>query len=143
MARRPPTRRPLLALVALLVVVALGYAVQAAVNHGSGSGSPAVSSTAGSRSGPRTVDQARLPAQARHTIALIDRGGPYPYSRDGIIFRNDERTLPAHEAGWYHEYTVPTPGESDRGARRIITGHDGSVFYTADHYASFVRVRGP
>lgn len=143
MARRPPTRQPLLALVALLVVVALGYAVQAAVNHGSDGGSPAASSTTASTSGLRTVDQDSLPSQARHTIALINHGGPYPYNRDGIIFRNDERVLPAQESGWYHEYTVPTPGESDRGARRIITGHDGSVYYTADHYASFVRVRGP
>jgi len=142
MVRRPLTRQPLLALVALLVVVALGYGVQAAVDRGSGDASSNPSASSGASS-LRTVDAASLPLPARQTITLISRGGPYPYSRDGIVFRDDENLLPAHESGWYHEYTVRTPGESDRGPRRIITGRDGSVYYTADHYASFVRVRGP
>ncbi|MCW2812070.1 MAG: guanine-specific ribonuclease [Friedmanniella sp.] len=82
-----------------------------------------------------------LPLQARQTADLIDAGGPFPYSRDGVVFGNRERILPIHPSGWYHEYTVPTPGSADRGARRLITG-DGirQLFYTGDHYASFVRV---
>ena len=81
-----------------------------------------------------------MPAEARHTVALIQVGGPFPYSRDGIVFNNAEHHLPRHASGYYHEYTVPTPGESDRGARRIIVGLDGEYYYTADHYESFQRV---
>lgn len=88
------------------------------------------------------VDEARLPAEARATLALIDRGGPYPYAKDGVVFRNAEGLLPRRDRGFYHEYTVRTPGSRDRGARRIITG-DGTrwFFYTADHYATFARIR--
>jgi ribonuclease T1 len=81
-----------------------------------------------------------LPVEARQTIALIQAGGPFPYSRDGVVFRNAEGLLPKEPSGYYHEYTVPTPGEPDRGARRIITGADGEFYYTADHYESFQRV---
>src|SRR5689334_19777800 len=63
-----------------------------------------------------TVDAAALPAQARETLALIDRGGPFPYAADGGVFGNFERELPRHGRGYYHEYTVRTPGEGDRGA---------------------------
>jgi ribonuclease T1 len=86
------------------------------------------------------VGASALPAEARRTLVLIDRGGPFPYERDGIVFGNVERLLPRHPRDWYREYTVPTPGESDRGARRIIVGEDGARYYTADHYGSFVRV---
>ena len=83
-----------------------------------------------------------LPIQARQTITLIDRGGPYPYAKDGAVFGNRERLLPSQPNGFYREYTVPTPGEDDRGPRRIVTGdQDRQFFYTDDHYASFVRVR--
>lgn len=81
-----------------------------------------------------------LPAQARETIALIDAGGPYPYSRDGIVFGNFEHQLPAQARGWYHEYTVKTPGASSRGTRRIIVGKDGAMYYTDDHYRTFRKV---
>lgn len=81
-----------------------------------------------------------LPAEARQTVALIRSDGPFPYERDGAVFRNAEGRLPGRPRGYYHEYTVPTPGESDRGARRIIAGGDGELFYTADHYESFVRI---
>ncbi|MGW8182627.1 MAG: ribonuclease domain-containing protein [Burkholderiales bacterium] len=84
---------------------------------------------------------AALPPEARATIRLIKQGGPFPYERDGIVFRNFEKRLPMRERGYYHEYTVPTPGERGRGARRIVAGRGGELYYTADHYRSFARVR--
>ncbi len=88
-------------------------------------------------SGLPEIPASRLPAEARQTLELIARGGPYPYPRDGITFGNRERILPGKPSGFYREYTVRTPGESDRGGRRIIAGKDGGKFYTADHYVSF------
>lgn len=76
-------------------------------------------------------------------LRLIDAGGPFPYAKDGAVFGNLERLLPAHPRGWYREYTVPTPGAGDRGARRIVAGRDGVRYYTADHYDSFARVEDP
>lgn len=91
--------------------------------------------------GLRVVALGSLPPEAQATVALIDAGGPFPYAQDGVTFGNNERLLPAHPRGWYREYTVRTPGERDRGPRRIVTGDDDRViFYTADHYGSFVRV---
>ncbi|MFJ6719599.1 ribonuclease domain-containing protein [Streptomyces sp. NPDC091259] len=82
-----------------------------------------------------------LPSQADDTLDLIDQGGPFPYSQDGVVFQNREGVLPAHSSGYYHEYTVITPGSPTRGARRIITGQQTDEdYYTADHYASFRRV---
>jgi ribonuclease T1 len=87
-----------------------------------------------------TVAATALPAQARQTLALIDSGGPFPYDQDGVVFGNREGLLPGHDYGYYHEYTVPTPGSPDRGARRIITGSSGELYYTDDHYRSFERI---
>ncbi|MFJ8789304.1 ribonuclease domain-containing protein [Streptomyces sp. NPDC102462] len=87
-----------------------------------------------------TVAESRLPEQARQTLALIDRGGPFPYARDGVVFGNFEGRLPRHPRGYYHEYTVRTPGSRDRGARRIVTGQGKEVYYTDDHYESFRAV---
>jgi len=81
-----------------------------------------------------------LPPEARQTIALVKAGGPFPYSRDGIVFNNREGQLPKKARGYYHEYTVKTPGERDRGARRIISGREGELYYTDDHYRTFKRV---
>lgn len=93
------------------------------------------------QSGLRVVAVGELPREARTTVRLIDAGGPFPYPKDGVTFGNNERLLPAHPRGWYREYTVRTPGAQDRGARRIVTGdRDRLVFYTADHYGSFVQV---
>ncbi|MFG2606017.1 ribonuclease domain-containing protein [Streptomyces sp. NPDC048514] len=79
-----------------------------------------------------------LPAQAHDTLDLIDRGGPYPYPQDGVVFQNREGVLPQQSNGYYHEYTVKTPGSSDRGARRVVTGEETQEdYYTSDHYASF------
>jgi ribonuclease T1 len=127
-------RRPLLALIILILLLSSGYAIRAL--HGSNTHSaPRV--TAGSS----TVALSSLPAQARQTVSLIEHGGPFPFPHDGIVYQNLERRLPAEPAGYYHEYTVPTPGSSDRGSRRIVTGRDGEYYYTGDHYASFVRIR--
>lgn len=78
-----------------------------------------------------------LPREGRETIRLIDRGGPFPYEQDGQIFENREGILPDRPNGYYREYTVETPGSSDRGARRIVGGGDGELYYTDDHYDSF------
>ena len=80
-----------------------------------------------------------LPDEARDTIALIRRGGPFPHPQDGSTFQNREGLLPARARGWYREYTVETPGLSHRGARRIVTGGDPpeAWYYTDDHYDSF------
>ncbi len=82
-----------------------------------------------------------LPTQGQQTYRLIENGGPFPYSRDGVVFQNRERILPSRSQGTYHEYTVKTPGSSDRGARRIICALFPECYYTADHYASFQRIR--
>jgi ribonuclease T1 len=84
---------------------------------------------------------AELPAQARATLALIKAGGPFPYAQDGRSFHNRERRLPLMARGYYREYTVPTPGARDRGARRIVAGSGGEYYYTADHYRTFRRIR--
>ncbi|MEU2225166.1 ribonuclease domain-containing protein [Streptomyces sp. NPDC018347] len=100
----------------------------------------AATSTPAWARGMATVPASRLPAEARETLALIDRGGPFPYTRDGIVFGNFERRLPQERRGYYHEYTVPTPGSRDRGARRVVTGEGGETYYTDDHYESFRAV---
>ncbi|MGW1890721.1 ribonuclease domain-containing protein [Streptomyces sp. NPDC002004] len=96
--------------------------------------------TPGWARGMRTVAVGALPPEARETLRLIDRGGPFPYAKDGVVFGNFERRLPQHPRGYYHEYTVRTPGSQDRGARRIVTGTGGETYYTDDHYASFKAV---
>lgn len=79
-----------------------------------------------------------LPSQAYDTLELIEAGGPYPYSQDGSVFQNREGVLPSQSSGYYHEYTVKTPGSSTRGARRIVTGQKSQEdYYTADHYVTF------
>jgi len=94
-------------------------------------------------SGLPTIPYDRLPSQARETIALIQAGGPFPYRQDSSVFQNRERLLPAKPSGYYHEYTVKTPGSPDRGARRIITGEKGELYFTDDHYDSFRQVVTP
>lgn len=89
------------------------------------------------------VSGRELPLEAQITLRLIDAGGPFPYDRDGITFGNYERILPAQPRGYYREFTVPTPGLSHRGPRRIISGGNPPVafFYSADHYQSFQRIQ--
>ena len=88
---------------------------------------------------------AQLPPQGRTTYALILQGGPFPYDKDGTVFGNRERLLPAQRRGYYREYTVKTPGSRNRGARRIVCGGQrtsapDACYYTADHYASFRQI---
>lgn len=93
-------------------------------------------------SGLPTIAESELPPEGRETLELIRAGGPYPYDRDGLTFQNREGFLPDRDRGYYHEFTVPTPGEDDRGARRIVAGEDGDLYYTADHYQSFHQIEG-
>ena len=92
-----------------------------------------------------TVALAQLPAEAQATHRLILAGGPFPHRKDGVVFANRERALPGKPRGYYHEYTVRTPGARDRGARRIVCGgvpvtRPDTCFYTADHYSTFQRI---
>lgn len=90
--------------------------------------------------GLSTVAYAKLPREAQQTIRLIQQGGPFPYDRDGVTFGNREGLLPKRPNGYYQEYTVITPGSADRGARRIVAGDGGELYYTDDHYETFKRV---
>ena len=87
---------------------------------------------------------ADLPVQGVQVHALVMQGGPFAYDKDGSVFGNRERLLPSQKRGYYREYTVPTPGASNRGARRLVCGGPpktpDACFYTADHYASFRKI---
>jgi len=84
---------------------------------------------------------AELPKEARETLILIRKGGPFPYAKDGARFGNREGALPRQKRGYYREYTVKTPGERTRGARRIVAGGGGEFYYTDDHYNHFRSIR--
>jgi ribonuclease T1 len=116
------------ALVSMLLLAAAAM-LPAAAQRG-----PAPAEAAGSIA----IDQ--LPKEARATLALIRKGGPYPYAKDNSVFGNREGALPKHRRGYYREFTVKTPGERTRGARRIIKGASGELFYTDDHYSHFRRI---
>jgi ribonuclease T1 len=117
-------------LVALLLVAALMASSAAARGR-----APALGEIASSE----------LPAEGRRTLALIAARGPFPFDRDGVVFGNRERILPDRPRGFYHEYTVRTPGARNRGARRIVCGGEpGSTrdcYYSDDHYQTFRRIR--
>jgi ribonuclease T1 len=128
-------RRPQLALIALVLAVGIGYGVDAL--H-SGTSSPAAHPSAAVSVAP--VSLSALPVEVAQTVTLIEHGGPYPYSQDGVVFDNNEHLLPSEKRGYYHEYTVPTPGADSRATRRIVTGSHGEYYYTGDHYESFRRM---
>jgi len=90
------------------------------------------------------VTPTQLPAEAAETLRLIKAGGPFPFGEDGVLFRNSALLLPQHPRGYYHTYTVRTPGSTDRGQRRIICGgprkQTSDCYYTDDYYASFKRI---
>lgn len=88
----------------------------------------------------RSVAVAELPPEARETLNLIRQGGPFPYARDGVVFGNHEQQLPSQARGYYHEYTVRTPGAHNRGPRRIVCGPLPECYYSGDHYRTFQRI---
>lgn len=89
-----------------------------------------------------TVSIRQLPPEVKATVERIRRGGPFPYRKDGTTFGNREKRLPVKAAGYYKEYTVPTPGAKTRGARRLVVGGANEIYYyTGDHYRSFVKVK--
>ena len=90
---------------------------------------------------PAEIGVTQLPKEARDALVLIKKGGPYPYAKDGAVFGNREARLPKQKRGYYREFTVKTPGERTRGARRIVAGRGGDYWYTDDHYATFRRIR--
>jgi ribonuclease T1 len=140
---RPPTRAQALVLAVACLIAVLGavVATRLATDLSTTGGPAAAASVATTpRSGLPTVTVAQLPEQARDTLTLIDHGGSFPYRQDGTVFSNLERRLPARPAGYYHEYTVRTPGSPDRGMRRLILGAGGDLYYTDDHYGSFRQV---
>ena len=107
------------------------------------SGTPAASSAQG-HSALLVVAKAQLPAEAAETLRLIKAGGPFPFGEDGVLFRNSAALLPPHARGYYHAYTVRTPGSTDRGQRRIVCGgprrQTGDCYYTDDYYVTFKRI---
>ncbi|MEV0536623.1 ribonuclease [Kitasatospora sp. NPDC050463] len=103
---------------------------------------PAVTVTEAHAAVSGSVCLSALPPEADDTLDLIASDGPFPYSQDGVVFQNRERVLPSRTAGYYHEYTVVTPGSPTRGARRIVTGQaDQEDYYTGDHYATFRLIK--
>ena len=130
--------------VAILLMGACGTSVRQEASSPIAASEPAVSSEASQEKTSLRSDEiavADLPVEARQTLLLIQQGGPFPYAKDGSIFGNREGLLPARHSGYYHEYTVPTPGAKDRGARRIIAGGNGERYYTQDHYSTFKLIR--
>lgn len=92
-----------------------------------------------------TVAVQQLPREGQETYLLIHQGGPFPYEKDGVVFGNRERILPKQTRGYYHEYTVKTPGERTRGARRMVCGgwevrKPLNCYYSDDHYATFREI---
>ncbi len=90
------------------------------------------------------ADLTQFPAEERQaidaTLALVKAGGPFPYRKDGSEFSNREGRLPQEGPAYYREYTVETVGSPDRGARRIVSGRAGEIYYTRDHYQTFIRL---
>ncbi len=150
--RRPPVAWLAAVLIAMLLSAGCGITV-----FGIGDGEPtpaptrplapvgilppaATQPSVDDASGLPIVALADLPPEAAETAALIDAGGPFANAQDGAVFENREGILPKRERGYYHEYTVPTPGSDDRGARRIVAGAQGEMYWTADHYDSFAWI---
>ncbi len=153
-------RRITAALIGLIVLVLAGWFVKDGISgdDSKSTSAPASSSASAKPSGETGANRAKgkvageesglpvkpltgLPPQASETWGLIKAGGPYPYPRnDDVLFQNREKVLPAKASGYYREYTVKTPGSPDRGARRLVRGTGKELYYTEDHYKSFVVV---
>ena len=125
------SRRITFALVGLILLVLAGWSVRELMADGEPPG-------AGSGLPVRALSE--LPVEAAGTWRLIEDGGPFPHDEDGEVFGNRERVLPAEKSDYYREYTVDTPGSDDRGARRLVAGSGGELYFSADHYRSFVVV---
>ncbi|MFI1253135.1 ribonuclease [Streptomyces netropsis] len=126
-----------LARTAALAVLASTFLFGTAVAAPAATAAPTVQSTVAMKS-VGNVCYSALPPQAHDTLRLIEAGGPFPYPKDGTVFSNRESVLPKQSSGYYHEYTVKTPGSPDRGARRIVAGQKSQEdYYTGDHYATF------
>jgi ribonuclease T1 len=133
------SRLRLIAVAAVLLCAVAAAAVYATARHKPTAATGSTGSTrAAAAAGP--VCRTKLPSQAQDTIALIAKGGPYPYRTDGVVFENREGRLPKRAGGYYHEYTVVTPGSGDRGTRRVVTGGPGEEYWTGDHYATFQQI---
>jgi guanyl-specific ribonuclease Sa len=124
-------KRITFALIGLVVLVVAGWFVREATT---GTALP------GDDSGMQVKALSTLPREAADTWRLIEKGGPFKSNRDGVVFENREKCLPAKSGSYYREYTVPTPGSNDRGARRLVYGQERELYYTGDHYVSFVLV---
>jgi ribonuclease T1 len=123
-----------------------GAASEASAPASAASGTAGIAGASGAqaRGALPAVTRAQLPGEAADTLRLIKAGGPYPYKDDGVLFRNSAGLLPQQPRGYYHAYTVRTPGATDRGQRRIVCGgprrQTGECYYTDDYYASFKRI---
>lgn len=141
-------RRISAALIGLIVLVLGGWLVNGVVDQGASPSGPVPGTASsapsrvvpGAESGLDVVGLSSLPPEADRTWRLIEQDGPFPYRKDGSVFGNREGLLPRKGSAYYREYTVPTPGSDDRGARRLVTGSADELYYTSDHYSSFVVV---
>ena len=141
---KPSSRRKSVA-GSLLALLATSMPIVLAVVASTGALAPAESLARQASGLGEPVALSSLPPEAQQTDRLIHSGGPFPYPRDGVVFGNYEKRLERQPRGYYHEYTVPTPGARNRGARRIICGGNkptepDACFYTEDHYNSFHRI---
>lgn len=138
-------RRRLIPVLILLIAAATLWQREAGPPVSPRSGSPGPGPSQQEQAQDRLPGGDRLPAEARKTLELIRRNGPFPYRQDGSEFRNREGRLPAADRGFYREYTVPTPGSRDRGPRRVVTGGKPPTawYYTEDHYRTFRPITPP
>ena len=132
-------RRISVALVGLSALVIIGWFVR---DHSGGNAAETSAQVPGAaESGLPVRALTSLPPEVDRTWQLVREGGPYPHpERDGTVFGNREGELPDEHGDYYHEYTVPEPGSADRGPHRLVTGEQSEVYYTSDHYESFVVV---
>ncbi|MCE7011599.1 ribonuclease N [Kibdelosporangium philippinense] len=128
-------KRITFALIGLVILVVAGWLIRDASTE-----SAPAPSLPGQDSGLQVKALSTLPPEAGTTWRLIEKGGPFPSTRDGVVFENREKRLPAKAKDYYREYTVPTPGSKDRGARRLVNGQHRELYYTENHYESFVLV---
>lgn len=116
------------------------------VTTGSGAATQRQTTTTRQKTTGRTIPISDLPREGQQVMRQIAQGGPFRYAKDGTTFGNRERRLPRQPGGYYREYTVPTPGETDRGARRIVCGgqpdtRTDDCHYTPDHYRTFRSIQ--